>query len=130
MADKHQSKQDASRKRARGGGQAVVNLCKVTESGLVFWSRHRFDLAAELQVRVRRDVLPHFLRACLKSDADGWVTVRGFVVECHAVRQANGAAEFRVSIVLDAALVSAARRGVRHPPLPGTGRPGALFGLN
>lgn len=130
MADKHQSKQDANRKHARGAGQAVVSLCRVTESGLIFSSRHRFDLAAELQVRVRSEVLPHLLRACLKSDAGGWVTVRGFVVECHAVRKSDGAAEFRVSVVLDAALISAARRSAGHPPLGGEGRIGQLFGLN
>lgn len=130
MADKNQSKQDANRKLARGGGQAVVNLCKVGESGLVFCSRHRFELAAELQVRVRFDVLPYFLRVCLKSDADGWVTVRGFVVECRAIRQSSGAAEFRVSIVLDAALISAARRCTGHPPMSGEARIGRLFGLN
>lgn len=130
MADKHQSKQDTSRKNARGAGQVVVSLCKVTEAGVVFWSRHRFDLTAELQMRVRSEVLPFVLRACLKSDADGWVTVRGFVVECQGVRQSSGAAEFRVSIVLDAAIVSAARRYVGHPPMGGNGRFGRLFGLN
>ncbi|MBX7212021.1 MAG: hypothetical protein K1X78_27190 [Verrucomicrobiaceae bacterium] len=133
MADERQSKQEKSdnpREPMRGGGQAVVSLCKVSESGLVFWSRHRFDLAAELQVRVRTDVLPRHLRLGLKSDEAGWATVRGFVVECRAIRRPGGAAVFRVSLVLDAALLAPARLTGAHPPLFRGGRTGRLFGLN
>lgn len=130
MADKRQSKQDASQDSTRGGGQTIVSLCKVSESGLVFWSRHRFDLASELQVRVRINVLPSLLRACFKDDGHGWTSVRGFVVECRATRRSNGAATFRVSLVLDAALLSPAHRSEPHPRLFGGGRSGHLFGLN
>lgn len=108
-----------------------MNLCKISESGLVFWSRHRFDLAAELQVRVRCDVLPLHLRTSLKADADGWVSVRGFVVECRPLRRSNGAGAFRVSLLLDAALTSSGpgESGVESEDFWG-GRSGALFGLN
>ena len=108
-----------------------MNLCKVSESGLVFWSRHRFDLAAELQVRVRCDVLPLHLRASLKADDDGWVSVRGFVIECRPLRRSNGAGAFRVSLLLDAALISSEPRasGIQSGDFWG-GRSGALFGLN
>jgi hypothetical protein len=131
MAEKRQPKQDASPDSTRGGGQAVVSLCKVSESGLVFWSRHRFELAAELQVRVRCDVLPLRVRAMLEPDIEGWVSVRGFVIECRAQRRSNGAGVFRVSLLLDAALISAGRRGsaARSGDFWG-GRWGRLFGLN
>ena len=131
MADKRQSKQGASRDAMRGGGQAVVNLCRVSEHGLVFWSRHRFDLAAELQVRVRMDALPLQLQTGVKGDGEGWGTVRGFVVECRAIRRPNGAAAFRVSLVLDAALTAKACRKVECPlPWFSGGRSRRLFGLN
>ena len=87
-----------------------MTLCKVSDTGLMFWSRHRFDLAAELQVRVRREVLSSHLRASLAADCDGWVTVRGFVIECRALRRPNGAAAFRVSLMLDVALIACAGR--------------------
>lgn len=108
-----------------------MNLCRVSEHGLVFWSRHRFDLAAELQVRVRMDALPLQLQTGVKGDGEGWGTVRGFVVECRAIRRPNGAAAFRVSLVLDAALTAKARRMDACPlRLFSGGRSGHLFGLN
>ena len=108
-----------------------MNLCKVSDTGLVFWSRHRFDLAAELQVRVRREVLPSRLRESLKADGEGWVTVRGFVIECQPLRRANGAAAFRVSLVLDAALTASTPRHAEcQQPLFNGGISGRLFGLN
>lgn len=132
MADKRQSKQEASRKPVRGGGQAVVSLCKVSESGLVFWSRSRFELAAELQVRLRREVLPRRLRERLNEDGGGWSTVRGFVVECSATRKADGSALFRVSLVLDPVLNTTGARG--DGPLPRLHVSGieasGIFGLN
>ena len=131
MADKRQSKQDASPQPHRGGEQAVVNLCMVSDTGLVFWSRHRFELAAELQVRVRCEVLPAHLRPSLQPDSEGWATVRGFVIECRPLRRPNGVGAFRVSLLLDAALISAERASdpVRTRMVWG-GRSGGLFGLN
>ncbi len=131
MADKRQSKQNRSPHANGGRGQAVVNLCMVNESGLVFWSRHRFDLAAELQVRVRGDVLPAHVRASLEADSKGWVTVRGFVIECRALRRPNGAGAFRVSLLLDAALVSSGPDSDRvRTRMFWGGRSGLLFGVN
>lgn len=132
MADERESKKETSRKLPRGGGQAVVSLCKVSESGLVFWSRHRFDLAAELQVRLRRAVLPRRLRERLNEDGGGWSTVRGFVVECSATRKADGSALFRVSLVLDAVLNSEGAGGCGALPqlhVSGIAASG-IFGLN
>jgi hypothetical protein len=103
----------------------------VSDTGLVFWSRHRFDLAAELQVRVRYNVLPVCMRANLKADGEGWVMMRGFVIECRALRRPNGAGAFRVSLMLDTALVSSDRCGIRgRSGLFSGGRSGRLFGLN
>lgn len=130
MADKRQSRKDTPRNTRRGAGQVIVNLCIASESGVVFWSRHRFDLAAELQLRVRTEVLPMHLRAALKSDARGWATVRGYVVECLAVRRPDGAAVFRVSLMLDAMLIPETRRRENHARLFFGGRTGVMFGLN
>ncbi len=131
MASKRQQPQDTSPPNARGGGQIIVKLCGMSEAGITFWSRHQFDVAAELQLRVRREALPAALRESIKSDDHGWASVRGFVVECRAVRRANGATAFRISLVLDVAL-TAPRPSLRDmpPPLPMCHAAPRVFGLN
>lgn len=52
-------------------------------------------------MRVRAEALPSQLRSDVEADKDGWVSVRGYVVECRAVRGANGSALFRVSVMLE-----------------------------
>lgn len=113
MADKRQSEQGSSSHELGGAGQTIVSLKGVNEGGLTFCSRHRFEVASEVQMRVRWDVLPSALQARLAADESGWVSVRGFVIECRAERQSNGAALFHVSLVLDVVLLK--RVPVRTP---------------
>ncbi|MDZ4287914.1 MAG: hypothetical protein U0984_08140 [Prosthecobacter sp.] len=118
MAKHSQHQQEASESKRSGGGQAVVELCSVSAGGLIFWSRQRFEIGAELQIRIRRDTLPCALQHCCDAKADAWITVSGFVVECPAVRRPDGAHEFRVSLLLESALTSCApRRRKVHPQL-------------
>lgn len=108
MAKHSQHQQESTTSNRSGGGQAVVELCSITNCGLVFWSRQRFDIGAELQIRIRKDALPeHLLSGNDNADAspdDELVTVCGFVVECPAVRRHDGAHGFQVSLLLESAL--------------------------
>jgi hypothetical protein len=105
MAKHSQHQQEASPSNRSGGGQAVVELCSVTTSGLIFWSRQRFDIGAELQIRIRRDALPAGSQdGSCETEGDELVTVCGFVVECPAVRRSDGAHGFQVSLLLESAL--------------------------
>ena len=130
MADKRQSKQEKTSQDIGGAGQTIVSLKGVNEGGLTFCSRHRFEVASEIQMRVRWDVLPNKLRARLVPDDSGWVSVRGFVIECRAERQPSGAAVFQVSLVLDVVLLKRvnACECLRPEPFRHGGR--GLFGLN
>lgn len=113
MASHSQHQQETSPSNRGGGGQAVVELCKVTERGLVFWSRQRFEIGAELQIRIRRDAVPPGLLPP-GSEFEDWLSLSGYVVECPAVRRADGTLGFRVSLLLEWALQnSAARRQQR-----------------
>ena len=40
------------------------------------------------------------------ADDEGWVSVRGYVVECPAVRRPDGAPGFEVSLLLESALTA------------------------
>lgn len=132
MAPQGQHQEEATPACQGGGGQSIVELCRSSKSGLVFWSRQRFEIGVELQIRIRRDALPGAEAA---ADVDGtpeWVTVRGFVVECPPVRRPDGSHGFQVSLLLDQALMPpkpARARGRRGCPrlstrLPGLARPG------
>jgi len=105
MASHSQHQQGTSASKRSGGGQAVVELCEVTTGGLVFWSRQRFEIGAELQIRIRGDVLLCPCGKATNNEGEKWVTVRGFVVECPQVRREDGAHGFRVSLLLDSALM-------------------------
>jgi hypothetical protein len=130
MADNRQSKQENTSHELGGAGQTIVSLQGVNEGGLTFFSRHRFEVASEIQMRVRWDVLPNSLRARLVPDKSGWISVRGFVIECRAERQSNGAAVFRVSLVLDVVLLKrATTRALAGADSSGRGQRD-LFGLN
>lgn len=104
MADEHQSKPENASLNGRGGGQIVVSLCGMNEGGLILRSRHRFEVAAEVQLRIRWDVLPDCLRQSLQSDPSGWVNIRGFVIDCRVARQSGGKMIFIVSLMLDLVL--------------------------
>jgi hypothetical protein len=92
-----------------GAGQAVVELCDATPQGMVFWSRQRFEVGAELQLRVKAAALP---QPCGWASMGGteWLNMRGYVVDCQPERRGNGAFGFRVSLLL-AVEVRAGRRG-------------------
>lgn len=108
MAKHGQHQQDTSASKRSGGGQTIVELCDVIAGGLIFWSRQRFEIGAELQIRTLRSALPAH---CIPAGCtDEWVTVRGFVVECPPVRRSDGAPGFRVSLLLDSALMESSRR--------------------
>lgn len=104
MASHSQHQQENSASSRRGGGQAVVELCSLTSSGIIFWSRQRFEIGSELQIRLHRDALPDY-----PASGEEWLNVRGFVVECPAVRREDGVFGFRVSLLLDTALLKKPR---------------------
>jgi len=127
MATQGQHPQESSAPKFGGGGQVVVEMSEVTETGLIFWSRHRFQIGSELQMRMRRDALPS---TSSDSSCDEWVMMRGFVVQCSPVRREDGRLTFRVVMVFDTALALPgkvkSKRCFTTPAIPG-GRP---FGLN
>jgi len=82
-----------------GAGQAVVELCDATPQGMIFWSRQRFEIGAELQIRVRLDALPDGVRYQM-DPCGGWISLRGYVVQCQPERRSNGSFGFRVSLLL------------------------------
>ncbi|HEY1081403.1 MAG TPA: hypothetical protein VGE29_04025 [Prosthecobacter sp.] len=105
MASHSQHQQGNSTGKRGGAGQTIVELCAVSACGLVFWSRQRFDIGSELQIRVRRDAIPTLKDA--PEGTDEWVTLRGYVVECPSVRRESGEHGFEVSLLLDSALTMA-----------------------
>ena len=129
MAKHGQPSQEPSAPKWGGGGQAVVEMSEVTETGLVFCSRHRFQVGSELQIRMRHDALPPTSKVD-SAEGDEWVMMRGFVVQCTPVRREDGRLAFRVVMVFDTMLAcpskSKSKRCFTTPSIPG-GRP---FGLN
>lgn len=111
MANHSQHQQGNSASKCSGAGQAIVELCAASEGGLTFWSRQRFDIGAELQIRVRRDAIPSLHHE--KMEVSEWITVRGFVVACSAMRKPNGEHGFQVSLLLESALNSQCQK---HKP--------------
>jgi hypothetical protein len=66
---------------------------------MIFWSRQRFEVGAELQLRAWAEALP-VRWTCLKEDGSGWVNLRGYVVQCEPERRSDGSFGFRVSLLL------------------------------
>lgn len=118
MANHSQHQQGNSAGKHGGAGQAVVDLCTVSDCGLVFWSRQRFDIGAELQIRVLRSALPTLPAG--NASGEEWVTLRGYVIECPAMRRTGGEHGFEVSLLLESALTAAmeARQPKRRPGCP------------
>ncbi len=113
-----------------GGRQAVVELCEITSCGLIFWSRQRFDVGAELQVRIKRSALTPAMLA-MTATRSKWVMLKCLVVACPAQRRADGSTGFEVSLLVVQALRDTPakfRSKMRWsaPPLRGLRR----FGLN
>ncbi len=117
MANHGQHQQGNSAGKRSGAGQSVVELCAVSACGLVFWSRQRFEIGAELQIRVRRDAI-HALNLH-ESVSEEWITLCGFVVECPAVRRPCGEHGFEVSLLMESALTAAmeVRRNKKQRPV-------------
>jgi hypothetical protein len=128
MAKHGQQQQGTSAHDAKsscGGRQIVVELCEVSACGLVFWSRCRFDIGAEVQVRIRRSSLP-------PAFTDGgrfgcpWVMLKGLVVACPALRREDGTSGFEVSLLVEQLPKFRSKMRWFKPRLPGLRR----FGLN
>lgn len=86
-----------------GGRQAVVELCEITSCGLVFWSRQRFEIGAEVQVRIKRSALTPAMLAMTGSPSK-WVMLKCLVVTCPPLRRADGSTGFKVSLLVIQAL--------------------------
>ena len=82
-----------------GGRQAVVEVCEITSCGLVFWSRHPFDVGAEVQVRIKRSVLTPAMLAMTATHAP-WVMLNCLVVAGAPQRRADGSSGFEVSLLV------------------------------
>lgn len=82
-----------------GGRQTVVELCEITSCGLVFWSRQRFDIGAEVQVRIKRSALTPAMLAMTASHSK-WVMLKCLVVTCPPQRRADGSTGFEVSLLV------------------------------
>jgi hypothetical protein len=103
MAKHGQQKQETSandKQSSCGGRQAVVELCEISTCGLVFWSRHRFDIGAEVQVRIKRSALP---QACQQAMISGgkWAMLKGLVVACPPQRRVDGSSGFQISLLIE-----------------------------
>jgi|APTNR8051073442_1049403.scaffolds.fasta_scaffold00326_9 hypothetical protein len=103
MADhsQHQQEASAASAKSRGGRQAVVELQRITRAGIILWSRQRFEIGSEVQIRVGVKSLPESLKKSLPIGSGPWAVVIGYVVECPAVRRADGASGFQISVLLD-----------------------------
>ncbi len=82
-----------------GGRQTVVELCEITSCGLVFWSRQHFDMAAEVQVRIKRSTLTPAMLAMTTSNSK-WVMLKCLVVASSPQRRADGSYGFTVSLLV------------------------------
>lgn len=105
MANESQQSQETSAVHRSGGTQAIVELCEVSASGLSFWSRHRFEIGSELQMRLHRDALP-----TPGVSEEEWVNVCGFVIDFKPVRRSDGAQGFCITLLFDTVLL--------HPSKP------------
>ena len=110
--------------------QGVVELLRAAGGGLVFWSRHRLEIAVELKMLLHRSVMKR-LKITAKT---AWAHVHGFVVECKPARRGDGTIGFEVSIVFETWVTGAldAKKWLGRL-LPGQmtrRRKGSHFGLN
>lgn len=102
MAKHGQKKQETSayeKQSVCGGRQVVVELCEITSCGLVFWSRQRFDIGAEMQVRIKRSALTSEMLAMTASNSK-WVMLKCLVATCPPQRRDDGSIGFKVSLLV------------------------------
>lgn len=86
-------------KPACGGRQAVVELCEVTSCGLIFWSRQRFEVGSEMQVRVERSALTPAILA-MTDTTSKWVMLKCLVAAGLPQRRADGSSGFKISLLV------------------------------
>jgi hypothetical protein len=115
-----------------GGRQAIVKLCEISTSGLVLRCKHRFEIGAEVQIRIEHSAL-RSSDSVLAAPGVKWVILKGVVVACPLRRREDGSAGFQVSLLMDPeAVQQCARPLVKstmrwfRPPLSGHKR----FGMN
>jgi hypothetical protein len=99
MAKNSQKHQGSPANLRSGGGQSIVELCHIQASGLSFWSKQRFEIGYELQIRLNHQDIPGH------SSTEEWVNLCGFVIQCQPIRREDGSPSFRITIVLDSVLM-------------------------
>ncbi len=129
MSQHGQSPQENSAPKLGGVGQAVVEMCEVRETGLIFWSRQRFQVGVELQVRMRRETLPASFQAGVDKN-EPWMLMRGFVVQCTQLRRKDGTVAFRVVMLFDSAPTHPDPLKAKRCFMRRTVPSGLVFGLN
>lgn len=102
MANHGQHPQGNSARKSGGAGQAVVELCAIAKDSLVFWSRQRYEIGSEIQIRVLREAIPSTMSGQMPPGE--WVTLKGYVIQCPAVRRPSGEHGFEVSLLMESAL--------------------------
>ena len=99
MAEKRQQHQGSPANLRSGGAQSIVELCDIQSGGLSFWSKQRFDIASELQIRLNHQDIPGH------PSTEEWVNLCGFVIQCQPIRREDGSPSFRITIVLESVLM-------------------------
>jgi hypothetical protein len=112
MAKKRRHSKETSASHRSGGAQSIVELCEVSSAGLTFWSRHRFDIGSELQIRLHREALPS-----QAESSEEWVNVSGFVIDFKPVSRADGSQGFCITLLFDSVLMQTAKPRPRGLPL-------------
>ena len=112
MAKKRQHSQETSASHRSGGAQSIVELCEVSTAGLTFWSRHRFDIGSELQIRLHREALPS-----QAESSEEWVNVCGFVIDFKPVSRGDGSQSFCITLLFDFVLLQSAKAPTKGLPL-------------
>ena len=99
MEAKRQQPESGAFKPQSGSVQSVVQLMALKSCGLVFWSRQHFDLTAELQLKLEKSALRGVPTLAHLREHDGWVMVRGYVVDCTPARRPDGTVGFEVTLI-------------------------------
>lgn len=135
MEAKHQPESDAALPSKAGVSiaQSVVDLICASESGFVFWSRHPFEIASELQVRLRASALTsHSVEIALQARR-GWVVLSGYVVDCEPARREDGTIGFQVTFLFQFGTSPSSKKQLREKLATASAserRSGCVFGLN
>lgn len=131
MEAKHQPEPDAAPPSKAGASiaQTVVDLICASHCGLVFWSRHPFEIASELQVRLRASALAHHCLEIALQARRGWVVLSGYVVDCEPARREDGTIGFGVTLLFQSATKKQPREKLGHVSVPKSSDR-SVFGLN